>query len=199
MEKRSGKLTLHKFYQYLGPGILLVFSMQFGSLAASIVIGQLLGADFLTAAFLSVSIVILTEIPGLALPTGLAIVLSNLFSKRKFQESKEAFYSVVIFGFLGNLVYIPIGIFFSDGIAAFLSGNFPAYIPLIKDYISVFFYCAPFFFLSILFCNLLAADNNPHALRSLFPHLQRGTCRCGDSFLFIASKRPHPVLRGLKL
>lgn len=165
--KRSGRLLLHKFYQYLGPSLLLVLAMQLGSFASGIIIGQFLGAEALTAASLSVSIVIITQLPGLALSVGLSIVISKLFSQRKFIEATKTLNSVIVFGLLITILFIPIGLFLTPQISGFLAGDFPNYIPLISDYISVFFYSAPFFFLAILFCNLIAADNHP-GLSSLY-------------------------------
>jgi Na+-driven multidrug efflux pump/anti-sigma regulatory factor (Ser/Thr protein kinase) len=165
--KRSGRLLFHKFYQYLGPSLLLVLAMQLGSFASSIVIGQFLGAEALTASSLAISVVIITQLPGLALGVGLGIVLSKLFSQRKFEEATKTLNSVVVFGLLITILFIPIGIFLTPQIAGFLAGDFPNYVSLISDYISVYFYSAPFFFLAILFCNLIAADNHP-GLSSLY-------------------------------
>lgn len=165
--KRSGRLLLHKFYQYLGPSLLLVLAMQLGSFAFGIVVGQLLGAKYLTAASLSTSIVIITQLPGLSLSVGLSIVLSKLFSQRKFAEATKTLNSVLVFGLAITILFIPIGIFLTPQIASFLAGGFPDYVPLISDYISVLFYSSPFFFVALVFCNLIAADNHP-GLSSLY-------------------------------
>src|SRR5574344_2427366 len=167
MEKRSGKLILHKFYQYLLPSIFLVVAMQIGSLANGIVIGQFIGEEALAAASLSVSFLYLIQLPALAIPPGLAIVLGNLFSKRKFLEATRAFNITFLFGLFLSLLFIPTGLLFIDQICAFLCGTFTDYIPYMKDYLLNYFLMAPLYFIGVMCVYVLSSDNKPR-LSALF-------------------------------
>lgn len=135
--------------------------MQLGNLLSGVILGQTLGASYLTATSLSVSVVFFVQLPGLALPVGLSIILSKLFSERRFLEAKKALNATLALGLAITLAFLIAGIFFTPSLAAYLAGGFPEYIPLISDYLSVFFYSSPLLFLAITFPSFLAADNHP--------------------------------------
>lgn len=167
MSNRNGKLLIHKFNQYLLPSIVLVFALQIGCLANGIIMGQFVGATALSAASLATPFVYLLQLPALSLPAGLAIVLGNLFSKRKFLEAKRAFNVTLLFGLILSTLFIFVGIFFTNPICEFLCGSFTEYIPLMEDYLSIYFYSSPIYFIGLLVSYVLASDNHPH-LSSLY-------------------------------
>ena len=165
--ERNGKLILHKFYRYLIPSILLVFAMQAGSLANGMIIGQFLDSTSLSAASLATAFIYLLELSALGLTPGVAIVVANRLSKKEFAEANKSFNAALVIGFLLSCLFIPVGLFATQSICEFLCGSFTEFIPLMRDYLSVFFYMSPLIYLGMLFCFLLSADNHP-SLSSLY-------------------------------
>lgn len=158
---RNDKLIIKKFYSYLILGIIIVFALQFGSLADGIVVGNFLGSEALTATSLSLPVIYFVEIVGFGLSVGGPIVIGNLLGKRETEKASKVMSFTLIFGFLVTLIFVPIGIFLSDHIANLLSGNFKELNPLISLYIKAYLFQAPILTVGLCFSGIIGADNNP--------------------------------------
>lgn len=158
---RNDRLIRRKFYQYLIPTVLMVMAMQFGSLVEAILVGNLIGPDALSASSLGLPVVFLVELPGIAIGTGGAICMANLIGKRKIEEASKVFKICLLVTFLVSLVFVPVGIFASEGIATLFAGNFPDLIPMVTPYIRAYFFQAAFLNLGIVVAYLLPSDNSP--------------------------------------
>ena len=159
--KRNDRIIRRKFYQYLIPTVLMVMAMQFGSLVEAILIGNLIGPDALSASSLGLPVVFLVELPGIAIGTGASIVASNFIGKRRIEDASKVFKISLVSVFLISLLLIPVGIFASDGIATLFSGNFPSLIPMVSQYIRVYFCQAAILNVGILIAYFLPSDNSP--------------------------------------
>ena len=159
---RNDKLIIRRFYKYLLAGIVIVFAMQFGSLAHSIVIGNILGEEALTATSLCLPVIYFVELPGLALSAGAPILISTLLGKLQVDNAKKVFSFSLILGILISLIYIPVGLIFGEQIAAVLCGNFTNLIPLMTPYIHGYCVAVPVLTTGLLVSSVLGADSNPN-------------------------------------
>lgn len=159
--KRNDRIIRRKFYQYLIPTVLMVMAMQFGSLVEAILIGNLIGPDALSASSLGLPIVFIVELPGIAIGTGAGIVVANLIGKRRVEDASKVVKLSLLSVFLISLLFIPVGIFASEGIATLFSGNFPSLIPMVAQYIRVYFCQAAILNLGIVVAYVLPSDNSP--------------------------------------
>jgi len=158
---RNDRLIIKKFYGYLIAGIIIVFALQFGSLADGIVIGNILGEEALTVTSLCMPVIYLVEIPAFGLSVGAPIVVSTLLGKLEIQKAKKAASFAIVFGFLVSLLFVPVGIFASTPIATLLCGNFTNLVPHMSQYILAFCIQAPIIALGLIFSGVLGADNSP--------------------------------------
>ena len=159
--KRNAKIISRKFYQYLIPTVLMLLAMQLGSLADSIIVGNLLGEDFLTATSLGLPVVFFVEIPAMMIATGAAIVGANYIGKRMIKEASQVFKLACFLAVVVSLVFTPIAIFAGNSIGALFAGEFPQYAPYITQYIQVYAYQAPVIALAIVVAYFLPSDNSP--------------------------------------
>ena len=97
MLERNSKLINKKFYQYLIPSVLTIFAMQFASLFDGIIVGNLLGGVALSASSMAVPVILIVQMPGLALGVGGAIVVGSLLGKRDSMCSRRIYRKANIF------------------------------------------------------------------------------------------------------
>ena len=159
---RNDKIISRKFYQYLIPTVMMVMMMQFGSLADGIVVGNFIGEAALSATSLALPVVFLSQLPAIAIATGGSIVLASLIAKREVEAASKVFKLTVFFAFLLSLIFVPVGIFASDGIATLLVGNFPELQSLVAEYTRAYLLQAPLMGIGISVCYLLPSDNHPN-------------------------------------
>ena len=158
---RNDNVIRRKFYQYLFPTVLMVLAMQFGSLAESIIIGNMLGEDALSASSLALPAVLLCQFPAILIGTGAGIVGANYIGKREVEKASRTFKMALLAGFLVSLIFIPVGLFAADPAARAIAGNFPELAPMISQYMQMYAYQAPLIALGIAFAYFLPSDNNP--------------------------------------
>lgn len=158
---RNDKLIIKKFYHYLIVGIIIVFALQFGSLLDSILIGNILGEDALSASSLSLPAIYLLELPALALSIGGPITVATLLGRREIESAKKVFSFVLVIGVAISFIFTLIGIFFSESIAGLLCGNYTELIPLMAPYLKAYLLQSPILALGILLVGFLGADNSP--------------------------------------
>lgn len=158
---RNSSIIRRKFYQYLWPTVLMVLAMQFGSLAESILIGNLLGEEALSAASLALPAVLLSQVPAILIGTGAGIVGANYIGKREIDKASKTFKMALLVGALSSLVFIPLGLFAVDPAAKAIAGNFQELAPMISQYMKMYAFQAPLFALGIAFAYFLPSDNNP--------------------------------------
>ena len=159
--QRNDKLIRRKFYQYLVPTVIMAMVMQLGSLADAILVGNILGESALSASSLGLPVVFLVEVPGMAIAIGSAIVAANLIGKRKIEDASKVFKISLLITFLVSILFIPVGIFASEGIATLLAGNFPDLIPLITQYVRMYLCLGVVINLGLVVAYFLPSDNHP--------------------------------------
>ena len=158
---RNDKILRRKFYQYLIPTVLMVLAMQFGSLADAIVIGNFLNEDALSASSLALPVVFLVQLPAMVFGPGLAIVGANFLGKRRVVDASKAFKLSLFLAFVTSLIFIPLGIFLGDTVAAWFAGNFTELAPMVAQYLKVYCYQSPIIAIALVLAYFLPSDNSP--------------------------------------
>ncbi|MBO5542375.1 MAG: hypothetical protein J5936_02955, partial [Acholeplasmatales bacterium] len=123
MLERNSKLINKKFYQYLIPSVLTIFAMQFASLFDGIIVGNLLGGVALSASSMAVPVILIVQMPGLALGVGGAIVVGSLLGKRDTEKANAAFSACLIFGMAFGLLVCALGAFIAKPIASLFAAE----------------------------------------------------------------------------
>ena len=73
MHQRNERLINAKINQYLIPGIMMALSLQLGNILDTIMVGNFLGTDAMTAVALSLPVETILQMPGYCLGTGGAL------------------------------------------------------------------------------------------------------------------------------
>ena len=165
---RNDRIIRRKFYQYLIPTVLMVLAMQFGSLADSIVVGQFLGGQALTASSLALPVVFLVQVPATMIGVGSSIVGANLLGKRMVDDASKVFKLSLFLAFAMSLVFVPLGIFLSEPVARLFAGNYPELVPMVSQYMMVFAVQSPIIAIGIVVAYFLPSDNSPNLGAAFF-------------------------------
>lgn len=157
---RNERLLNAKIHQYLIPGIMMALSLQLGNILDTVMVGNLLGTDAMTAVSLSIPVETILQIPGYCLGTGGAIAVGIMLGRREREKASGlftlTFFITLLFGILFSaLAFIaaaPLGELLAGkaGVAAYTA-----------DYILVSMLGAPFIGIGLLMSSYLGAENHP--------------------------------------
>lgn len=160
MHQRNERLLNTKIHQYLIPGIMMSLSLQLGNILDTVMVGNLLGTDAMTAVALSVPVETILQIPGYCLGTGGAIAVGIMLGRREREKASGLFtltffvtlFCGIVFSALAFLAAAPLGELLAAkaGVAAYTA-----------DYILVSMLGAPFIGIGLLMSSYLGAENHP--------------------------------------
>ena len=178
--ERNAKLINKKFVQYLIPSILTIFAMQFTSLLDAILIGNLIGPVALSASSMSVPVMYIVQMPGLALGIGGSIVVASLLGKRNIEKANKAFSACFIYGIgiaviiaaLAPLVSRPIANLFAEDLREDL-----------YQYVLILLITDPIIVFALLITSFMNVDNNPRLSTIYF--ITSNIIKISSMFLFI--------------
>ena len=91
MYQRNERLLNAKIHQYLLPGIMMALSLQLGNILDTIMVGNLLGTDAMTAVTLSLPVETILQIPGYCLGTGGGIAVGIMLGRRERERASGLF------------------------------------------------------------------------------------------------------------
>ena len=96
MHERNHELLDVKIKQYLLPAIMMKLALQLGNVVDTMLVGNLLGTDAMSAVSLSIPVLSLIQIPGFFLGNGGAIAAGILLGRRQKKEAREVFSTTLI-------------------------------------------------------------------------------------------------------
>ncbi len=159
--KRNEKLIRTKLWQYLLPGIMMTAALQMGNIVDTMLVGNLLGADAMSAVKIGMTIDNIMEIPGYVLGVGGSVAVGILLGKREREKANRVFSVTLavslICGFLFALLSVA-----SPALAEMLTGG-NALTDDVAGFVFVTLLGAPVLSLALQFMNYVAVDNNPSA------------------------------------
>ena len=160
MHSRNDYFIKHKLYQYLLPGILMTVAMQLGNTVDSILVGNALDYNAVSAIQSTVPALFLMQSPAFLLGAGGASVAAVYLGKRDIKKASRTFSATLVFGILISLVFVISAPFLSSPIARILAVT-DELTALAQPYIFVNMAGLPFLIMAIILSNYINVDNNP--------------------------------------
>lgn len=159
--KRNEKLIRTKLWQYLLPSIMMTAALQMGNIVDTMLVGNILGPDAMSAVKIGMTIDNIMEIPGYVLGVGGSVAVGILLGKRE-REKADRVFSVtlavsLLCGFLFSLLSVT-----SPALANLLTGG-NSLTEDVTRFVFVTLLGAPVLSLALQFMNYVAVDNNPSA------------------------------------
>lgn len=167
MHTRNHNLIDEKIKQYLLPAIMMKLALQLGNIVDTILVGNLLGTDAMSAVSLAIPVLSFVQIPGYFLGNGGAIFAGIMLGKRKKQEASEIFTMTLIFTILCNTLFLVLSFFVTNPLAHLLSGGGA----LEHDVASYIFVClagSPALGVGLLLSSYFANDSHPQLASAYF-------------------------------
>ena len=160
MHTRNKRLIDAKIIQYLFPGIMMAMALQLGNIVDTILVGNLLGTDAMSAVSLSIPVATVVQISGYCLGTGGAIAAGILLGKRDLKGASELFSLTFCVTLIAGVLFAAASFFVSKPIANVLAsgGNLA---PLTKEYIFIFMLGAPVVGIGLLMISFMGVENHP--------------------------------------
>lgn len=159
MLKRNAKLIKLKFLQYLIPSILTSLALQVGNIVDTILVGNILGPDVMSAVQIGGTILLLIQIPGYMLGIGGSVAVGNLLGKRDSEGAEKVFSVSMTATVISGLVLMLISLF-SGKLALMLAGD-NSLTADVAAVIQTTFLGAPLIGIAVQMINYMAVDNHP--------------------------------------
>ena len=123
MVERNHRLIDGKVMKYLLPSVMITMAMQLGSIVDTILVGNLLGTEAMSAIRLAMPVMAIEQIAGYGLGTGSAVCVGILLGKRDKKGASDIFSAVLWLTVLYGLLFSVCAFFFAHPIAGLLSGG----------------------------------------------------------------------------
>ena len=92
MAERNHRLIDGKISKYLLPSVLLTMALQLGGVVDTILVGNLLGADAMSAVRLSMPVMFLEQLVSYGLGMGASVCVGVYLGKRDRKSASSVFY-----------------------------------------------------------------------------------------------------------
>ena len=159
MLKRNDTIVLQKMKQYLLPGIMLTAALQIGNVVDSILVGNLLGPEAMSAVKIGMTVDNIVELPGYVLGVGGSVAAGIFLGNREVDKARKVFSATLFvslsFGLLFALLSIGSGCY-----ARWLCGG-SSLVEDARRFILVTMLIGPIFAAALQMINYVAVDNNP--------------------------------------
>lgn len=160
MLKRNEKLIRTRLLQYLLPAIMTNLALQVGNIVDTILVGNILGTNAMSAVQISGTILLLIQIPGWMLGVGGSIVVGNCLGKRDLEGASKVF-SSCLFAVLVTDTVLMLCSLFAEPIATLLTAGQGDLTADVASVVRVMFLGTPVAGISLFMINIMAVDNNP--------------------------------------
>ncbi len=158
--KRNEKLIRTKLLQYLVPAIMTNLALQVGNIVDTILVGNILGTNAMSAVQISGTVLLVIQIPGWMLGVGGSIVVGNCLGKRDMEGASKVF-SSCLFAVIVCDAAMMLCSLFSEQVATILTGGQGILTADVANVVRVMFLGTPVVGLCLLMMNIMAVDNNP--------------------------------------
>ena len=157
---RNDYLVSKKFYRYLIPSFLSEMAMHMGSVVDSVIVGNLIGVEALSAVTLASPIIQLLHIPGLILGLGGATLAAIWLGERKRQAASDMFSVCVVVGTVFSLLAVLSAFWVSSPLAHIVADD-PQLVTFVDEYLLINILGLPIMTVAFLTCEFLNVDNHP--------------------------------------
>ena len=159
MLKRNEQLIKTKLLQYLLPSIMMTLALQVGNIVDTMLVGNILGTEAMSAVQIGGTVLLLIQIPGYMLGIGGSIAAGNLLGKRDREGASKLFSATVAATVISGFVFMLMSVF-SWQIALLLAGS-NSLTENTAAVIRIMFIGAPVIGIALQMMNYMAVDNNP--------------------------------------
>lgn len=183
MAERNHRLIDGKISKYLLPSVLLTMALQLGGVVDTILVGNLLGADAMSAVRLSMPVMILEQLVSYGLGMGASVCVGVYLGKRDRKSASSVFSVVFWLSLAVGFLFSVCAFFLSDPIAALLAGNGPL-TELTRQYLFIWLLGGPIIGMGLYLVNFMGVEGHP-GLSSAYIVLSNGINLILD-YIFLA-------------
>ena len=160
MHKRNHRLIDGKISKYLLPSVLLTMALQLGNIVDTILVGNLLGTEAMSAIRMCVPVMTIEQVAGYGLGSGAAICAGILLGRRD-REGTSAVFSVAFWLTLAAGILFTICAFFLSGpIARLLAGDSELAV-LTEQYLFIWMLGGPVIGVGLFLVNFMGVESHP--------------------------------------
>lgn len=157
--KRNEKLIKTKLWQYLLPSIMMTAALQMGNIVDTMLVGNILGPDAMSAVKIGMTIDNVMEIPGYVLGVGGSVAVGILLGKREREKANRVFSVTLAVSLLCGILFSLLSVTAPALAGALTGGN--SLTGDVTGFVSVTLLGAPVISLALQFISYVAVDNNP--------------------------------------
>lgn len=159
MLKRNEKLIRTKLWQYLLPGVLLTASLQIGNVVDTMLVGNLLGTDAMSAVKIGMTVDNIMELPGYVLAMGGSIAAGMMLGRREREQADRVFSASFLVSLACGLLFMALSVF-APLFSRLLTGGGPL-TDSVTAFVRVTLLGGPVIGVALQFINYVAVDNHP--------------------------------------
>lgn len=157
--KRNEKLIKTKLWQYLLPSIMMTAALQVGNIVDTMLVGNILGPDAMSAVKIGMTIDHIMETPGYVLGVGGSVAVGILLGKREREKANRVFSVTLTISLICGILFSLLSIT-SPVLANMLTGG-NSLTNDVSRFVFVTLLGAPVISLALQFMSYVAVDNNP--------------------------------------
>lgn len=166
MAERNHRLIDGKLTKYLLPSVMMTMAMQLGAIVDTMLVGNLLGTQAMSAIRLCMPVMTVEQVVGYGLGTGAAIASATLLGQRDKKTASGIFSSVFRLTLIFGLLFTAAAFFLSDPLAQALSGG-GELAGMTRDYLFIWMLGGPIIGLGLYLMNFMGVESKP-ALSSAY-------------------------------
>ena len=149
-----------RFWRYLSSSILITLSGALGVIVDSIIVGNLIGSDGVSAINLNSTVIQLLMTISLIIASGGGMLAGYAIGRKDFDNARYIFTQSTLGSIIVGVIFAVIGIFFSNQLASILCQNDALYM-MVHDYLRVVLLGAPAYMLMWGISTMIIVDGSP--------------------------------------
>ena len=149
-----------RFWRYLSSSILITLSGALGVIVDSIIVGNLIGSDGVSAINLNSTVIQLLMTISLIIASGGGMLAGYAIGRKDFDNARYIFTQSTLGSIIVGVIFAVIGIFFSNQLASILCQNDALYM-MVHDYLRVVLFGAPAYMLMWGISTMIIVDGSP--------------------------------------
>ena len=160
MTERNHRLIDGKVIKYLLPSVMITMAMQLGNIVDTILVGNLLGTEAMSAIRFALPIMTIEQIPGYGLGAGAAVCVGILLGKRDKKSASDIFSTVLWLTVICGMLFSICSFFLAHPIATLLSGG-SELAKMTGQYLFVWMLGGPIIGIGLYLINFMGIESRP--------------------------------------
>lgn len=148
------------FWKYLSSSILITLSGALGVLIDSVIVGNLIGGDGISAINLNSSMIQLLMTISLIIASGGGMLVGYALGRKEEEHARYIFTQSMLGNLVVGLIFTLLGLFCADAVAAVLCQN-EALHAMVRDYLRIVLLGAPAYMLMWGISTMISVDGSP--------------------------------------